>query len=220
MRVIAGRLRGSPLLAPEGETTRPITDRVKETLFNILGHRFGMPGVVPEIEALDLFAGAGSFGIECLSRGAARCVFVERDRKALTALRANLKKLRIENETQVIAENAWTMRLPVAQAAAGFGLVFVDPPYRDVAATLRVVDLLDRIAPRLAPDGFVVFRHGAATAFDASGLRLLRVVDEREFGGMRVLLLAHRETSSSEAPSEPSINEKLSHSDGGPVPQP
>lgn len=192
MRVIAGRLRGSPLLAPEGVTTRPITDRVKEALFNILGHRLGLPGEIPNIEVLDLFAGAGSFGIECLSRGARRCAFVERDRRALASLRQNVQKLHLDGEADILAENAWTMRLPRARDAAGFGLAFVDPPYRDVAESLRLHDLLERVAARLSPEGVLVFRHGAASLFSDGDLRSLRTADDREFGGMRVLLLVKR----------------------------
>ena len=86
MRVIAGTARGRPLVAPRGAHTRPITDRVKETLFGILGDR------VLDARFLDLFAGSGSVGIEALSRGAASCDFVEHDRRAVAAIRENLER--------------------------------------------------------------------------------------------------------------------------------
>ena len=191
MRVVAGRFRGSILTAPAGRRTRPITDRAKESLFNVLGHRFGSPGWLPAIAVLDLFAGTGSLGIEALSRGATSCVFVERDPRALRALRANIEKLGLAEETRVLTDSAWTMRMPPAEPD-GYSLIFVDPPYRDVADTLRMQDLFERTAPRLAADGLIAFRHELNTEFPVDELRTLESVDERHFGLMRVLLLARR----------------------------
>jgi len=188
MRVIAGRFRGIALQTPPGRQTRPMTDRVKESLFNILGHRLGTPGGIPPIDVLDLFAGTGALGIEALSRGARSCRFVERDRRALAALRANLGKLRLMDVTRVATGNAWTMRIPPAPHD-GYGLAFVDPPYREVENPLRAVDLLERLAPRLSAEGVAVFRSSAAIELPVHPLRGLRCVDERTFGTMRVVLL-------------------------------
>jgi 16S rRNA (guanine966-N2)-methyltransferase len=189
MRVIAGRLRGSLLAVPPEGQTRPITDRVKESLFNLLGHRLGLPGVLPDIAVLDLFAGSGALGIECLSRGASSCLFVERDRRALRVLAANLEKLKLNEAARTTNANAWTMRIPPA-APDGYGLIFVDPPYRDVADPQRAIDLLERAGVRLSQEGVLVFRHARSTGFSTEPLQSVRCVDERTFGGMRVLLLA------------------------------
>ena len=86
MRVVAGELGGRKLVAPDGDTTRPTTDKVREAVFNSLASM----GVVEDAVVVDLYAGSGAMGIEALSRGAARCTFVERDRDALRALRANI----------------------------------------------------------------------------------------------------------------------------------
>ena len=187
MRVIAGRFRGALLQAPPGRTTRPITDQVKESLFNILGHRLGTLAYLPEFPVLDLFAGSGALGLESLSRGAASCVFVEHDRAAVKALRANIAKLRVGETARLAIENAWTLRLPPA-AGAGYGLVFVDPPYRAAEDTRRALDLLERIAPRVAEGGIVVFRNSALSPPIPDQPMGLRPVDERLFGKMRVLL--------------------------------
>ena len=200
MRVVAGSLRGSVLEAPAGQHTRPITDRVKESLFNVLGHRLGMPGVLPDIAVLDLFAGSGALGIECLSRGARSCLFVERDRRTLRVLRANIEKLRLSNVARIAAENAWAMRIP-ASADEGYGLIFVDPPYRDVADTQRTIDLLERVAVRLSAGGLVVFRLGTSQEFSAEASRSLCCVDDRVFGGMRILLL-QRSDAADQRPAE------------------
>jgi 16S rRNA (guanine966-N2)-methyltransferase len=189
MRVIAGKLRGAVLQAPPGTDTRPITDRVKESLFNILGHRFGRPGFLPDIEVLDLFAGSGSLGVESLSRGARSCVFVERDRRALRVLRANIDRLGLSEVAQILTDNAWTMRIPHG-TAEGYGLIFVDPPYRDASDPLRLLPLLQRLAPRLSQDGLLVLRQSASATPVTGELHSLSIADERTFGRMRVLLLA------------------------------
>jgi len=190
MRVIAGTFRGRSLDAPSGRVTRPITDRVKETLFNILGHRLGLPGELPAVAVLDVFAGPGSLGIEALSRGAQSCTFVERDRAALRSLRQNIRTLGLEHACTILADNAWTLRWP--RPTGGFQLVFIDPPYRTAHDPLRVLDLLERLAGSLAPDGLVVYRHESAGPRPADEPPSLRVVDERVIGRMRLVFLAPR----------------------------
>ena len=188
MRVIAGEFRGRSLATPAGRTTRPITDRVKETLFNLLGHLFALPGSLPGFAVLDLFSGPGSMGIESLSRGAGGCTFVERDRRALKCLRQNIQTLGLERVSTVLADNAWTMR--VVAPVGGFGVMFVDPPYRDADDPLRVVDLLERLAPGLADNGVLVFRQDVRSIPPPVGeLPGLRQLDERRCGLMRLLLL-------------------------------
>lgn len=192
MRVIAGRFRGRLLSSPDGKRTRPITDRVKETLFNILGTRFALPGHLPPFDVLDVFAGTGGLGIEALSRGARSCVFVERDRAALGALRDNINALRIHATCTVLSENAWAMRLP--RVADGFGLVFLDPPYRDVSDTTRLADLLDRLSRALADDGVIVLRYEVGLLRDFPGALVpsLIVADQRQIGRMGLMLFARR----------------------------
>ncbi len=187
MRVIAGRFRGASLIAPAGHTTRPITDRVKEALFSMLGSRFGTLGELPAFDVLDLFAGSGALGLEALSRGARSCLFVERDRTALRTLRQNVAALKLGPAARIVPENAWTLRLP--PSADGYGLIFVDPPYREVEAESRVASLLERTAPRLAADGLLVFRHGVFTPFAPAGIPGLRVLLERRYGKMQLWLL-------------------------------
>lgn len=123
MRVISGSARGRKLQAPPGRGTRPITDRAKEGIFNMIESLGG----VAEAVVVDLYAGSGSFGIECLSRGAAHVVFVERDRRAIAALDANLATLGFADRATVLSEpvSAALPALPPADIA------FCDPPYVD-----------------------------------------------------------------------------------------
>jgi len=136
MRVIAGELGGRRLVTPGGTSTRPTTDRVREAVFNSLASA----GVLDGALVVDLFAGSGAVGIEALSRGAARCVFVERDRSALRALEENLDALDLRDRAEVIGSDAMA-------TVRGFDadIVFADPPY-DFD---RWDELLDRVAADL-----------------------------------------------------------------------
>jgi 16S rRNA (guanine966-N2)-methyltransferase len=120
MRVVAGELGGRRLVTPDGTSTRPTTDRVREAVFNSLGSAGVLDGAI----VVDLFAGSGAIGIEALSRGAARCVFVERDRNALRALDENLDALDLRGRSKVVAADASS-----AAATIDADIVFADPPY-------------------------------------------------------------------------------------------
>ena len=168
MRVIAGVARGQPLVAPRDRGTRPITDRVKETLFAILGER------VPDARVLDLYAGSGAIGIEALSRGAANATFVEQARSALFSLRANLERTRLADLADVVPLDV--ERYLAAPGHGPWDLVFLDPPYevRDIVAPLRAVE------PHLAPDAMVVIKHFWRTEVpEVAGLQPVR---QRRFG--------------------------------------
>ena len=121
MRVISGEFGGRKLVTPEGLDTRPTTDKVRQAVFNSLDSM----GVVEGATVCDLYAGSGSLGIEALSRGALNCVFVERDRAALAALRANLVAFGLKDRTTVVASDA----LAYAPGITGVDIAFVDPPY-------------------------------------------------------------------------------------------
>jgi 16S rRNA (guanine966-N2)-methyltransferase len=170
MRVIAGSARGVPLTAPRDRATRPITDRVKETLFGILGDR--VPGAI----VADLYAGSGAIGIEALSRGAVHADFVEHGRPALVALRANLERTGLVAAAAVHATRVERF-LDGAPAPAGrWTIAVLDPPYetRDIVAPLRA------LAPRLAPGATVVVKAFWRTEVPAP--EGLTVVRERRFG--------------------------------------
>lgn len=121
MRVVAGSLRGRRIVGPDNDTTRPTTDKVREAVFNALGSL----GVLDGARVLDLCAGSGAMGIEALSRGAASCMFVETDRAALVALRANIEALQLAERSVVVAADA----LSRTGDKGEFDLVIADPPY-------------------------------------------------------------------------------------------
>jgi 16S rRNA (guanine966-N2)-methyltransferase len=148
MRVVAGTLRGRPIVAPEGEGTRPTTDRAREATFNSLVSL----GAVEDAKVIDLFAGSGAMGIEALSRGAASCAFLERDRKALDSIRHNIKTLQLADNTTVVSGDVMTNVV----ALRNVDLVLADPPY-DFD---RWVDLLTVLNLVIAPGGVVVTESG------------------------------------------------------------
>ncbi|MBC7106363.1 MAG: 16S rRNA (guanine(966)-N(2))-methyltransferase RsmD [Firmicutes bacterium] len=168
MRVIAGSARGRPLKAPRGRAVRPTSARTREALFNILG------GLVPGSRFLDLFAGSGAVGIEALSRGAALAVFVERDPRAVRALRENLARTRLEDRAEVLFLDAAPALRLLGHRGRAFELVFADPPYGS-GFPGPLLDLLVR-ENLLAPAGLVILETGKRTPLpeSAGGLRLLR----------------------------------------------
>ena len=121
MRVVAGTLRGRPIVAPPGSATRPTTDRVREAMFNALESL----GVIDDASVVDLYAGSGALGIEALSRGARSCTFVERDRDALRSIRTNIDKLGLDDRTKVSAGDVLTTIGTLREV----DLILVDPPY-------------------------------------------------------------------------------------------
>ena len=137
MRVVAGAFKGRRLHAPKGTGTRPTADRVREALFSILGDVSGA-------RVLDLYAGSGALGIEALSRGAASALFVERDRRALAALRRNLDALGADAEVR--SQDALRF---IAQPEGVFDLVFCDPPYDEAS---RVAVALSETLPAMLED--------------------------------------------------------------------
>ena len=151
VRVIAGVHRGRRLGVPDLPGLRPTSDRARETLFNILSP------VIRGARVLDVFAGSGAFGIEALSRGAQTAVFVERDRRALRAIRENLEACDLGEDAEVVAA-PWEVGLS-ALAAAGsrFDVAFFDPPYDWGGAHTCLVEL--EAGSLLEPDGRAIIEH-------------------------------------------------------------
>lgn len=167
MRIIAGTCKGRTLKAPSWEGLRPTSDRLRETLFNIVSAR------VPGAAVLDVCAGTGAVGIEALSRGAARAVFVERDARAVALIRENLGRCGVEGRYAIRRGQAETV-LAAPDPDGPFDLVVLDPPY-DVPA---IDALVARAAGQLAPGGLLVLEHAwRRTPPDtAPGVRRVRTV--------------------------------------------
>ena len=187
MRIIAGEFRGRNLLPPVGEVTRPITDRAKQSLFDV---------ITPLIEGArvyDCFAGTGSMGLECLSRGAKFVTFFEADRPALTRLSQNIMAVRAGERSRVIPGDLFrwferTNTRPGTAGEIGADLVFLDPPYKFL--TERPDELLQLTLhltrAHLPAGATVVFRHDVKDKLDLPNLERY---DAREYGDMAIELL-------------------------------
>ena len=183
MRIIAGEFRGRKLLSPESDTTRPITDRVKQSLFDI---------VAPDIPGhlvCDCFSGTGSMGLESLSRGARQVLFFEADRSALRQLNQNIATLAVQNRARIIPGDLFRWFAQVAPPEADrAAIIFLDPPYRFVVQRSdEIRRLIARmISHHLASDGYIVFRHESK---DNLALTHLDEFDRREYGNMTLRFL-------------------------------
>lgn len=154
MRVIAGKFRSRPLTAPKGLDTRPTSDRLRETLFNVLAPR--VSGSI----FLDLYAGSGAVGIEALSRGAQQVTFVENAEPALRAIRANLSALNIFGGYALEAHSAAAAIKRLASAGLAVNLIFLDPPYADTSEYESTLNLLGNECQQLlAPNAVVIAEH-------------------------------------------------------------
>ena len=183
MRLVAGRFKGRVLAAPEGMTTRPTADRVRESLFNILAH--GEPEL-RGARVADVFAGSGALGLEALSRGAAHVTFFESAPSAQMVIAANLKKLGCESEATLIRQDA----LKPPKAIAPCQVLLLDPPYKTGLATPALQALSAQ--GWIAPDARIVVEVAAAEDF-VSPLPGFAVVDVRKYGAARLAFLAASE---------------------------
>ncbi len=168
MRIIAGSARSRRLVAPPGTTTRPMTDRVRESLFSSIA------AWIPDSVVLDLYAGSGSMGLEALSRGAAEVTFVERDRNALAALRTNIETVGLGGTVIAADVDAYLDR-----ASGACDVAFVDPPY---AVTLpSLVEMMEKLSPVMA-QGAIAIVHRRAGEKPPQQIADLEFVDERAYG--------------------------------------
>ncbi|MCK6534322.1 MAG: 16S rRNA (guanine(966)-N(2))-methyltransferase RsmD [Polyangiaceae bacterium] len=181
MRVVGGRLGGRVLRAPKGDATRPTTDRVRESLFQILGDLAGA-------RALDLYAGTGALGIEALSRGASFAGFVEARRASAAVLRENLEALGLTGESRVVVSTV-ERAAPSLRGCGPFDLIFADPPWADMPAALRAVGRLVS-ALELADGCRLVVEHSAREPLALPSGLLLHPCDARQWGDTAVSMFS------------------------------
>ena len=171
MRIIAGEARGRRLYAPAGEDTRPTSDRVRESLFNILGRR------VLDARVLDLFCGSGALSFEAVSRGAQSAVLIDADSKAVRTARSNAQALDMQRQVRVYRNDYQSACRILLRKNAVFDLVFVDPPY----AQGLYASALQAVAPLLADGALIVCEHASHQPLEAVLAGLTRT-DLRTYG--------------------------------------
>lgn len=173
MRVIGGSCRGKRLHAPKGGPARPTSDRVRESLFDILGN-------VRDLAFLDLCAGTGAVGIEALSRGAARAVFVEQDRRMAEILGRNVAECGLREVSEILETDARAGIRRLSKRGERFDRIFADPPY----AGRMTAEILREMAdwPLLGPEGLLVIQHSMREEGAGTATEHWRCMDSRRYG--------------------------------------
>ena len=184
MRIVGGRLKGRALTTPGSRAIRPTSERLRESIFDILEHRF--PGHIEGARVVDLFAGTGALAIEALSRGARFALFVDNGAEARALLRANVEALALGGVTRIWRADA--TRLGAAPAGGRFALAFLDPPYGQSLAAPALAALVE--GGWLEPNALLVVEEDAKADI-AAPTGLVRV-DERVYGDTKIAILQAR----------------------------
>ena len=175
------------LFSPKGGISRPITDRIKESLFNVLWN-YGLPeGKI----AADLFCGVGSLGLETLSRGAVFVTFVEKDPKIAAVLKKNIEKADFVKKSKVIIADAFKIGAPERPDGQKYDVIFVDPPYRLTAEADEnspLSGLMTILTEQLSPNGILIVRVEEHTQLQQQYGRL-QTIDKRHWGSMLITIL-------------------------------
>jgi len=184
MRIVSGRLRGRNIATPAGRNTRPTSDQTRESIFNILKHAEWSPDLDGAIVA-DIFAGSGALGLEAVSRGAEFCLFVETEPKARAAIRANIDKMGLADDTRLHRYDATKLKVAPGNLRGKFTHIFMDPPYnkglwKPVLSRLKQQDLL-------AEGGVIILEESREAEIDPRGFEILA---DKTWGAARVLFLA------------------------------
>ena len=166
MRVISGKARGLKLNTPKNEDVRPTTDRVKESLFNIIN------SYVMDSNVLDLFAGSGNLGIEAISNGAKKCVFVDNNHQCIKVIHENIKELKIEDKSTFIESDYRKALEMFKDKGYVFDIIFVDPPYREHI----LLEILETVRDNglLSSSGIIILEYNYEYSNEIEGYILLK----------------------------------------------
>jgi 16S rRNA (guanine966-N2)-methyltransferase len=180
MRIITGKFKGRTLNSPRGMETRPATDRVKTTIFNMLQNRIAISG----IDVLDLFAGTGSLGFESLSRGAKHVVFVDDQEDSLDVIEENAESLECIQQCAIMRDDALNF---ISRWKEQFGLIFADPPYAYEHTHSIPMKIFEK--QMLRTSGYLIIEHSKKLDFPESAL--YQIVQRKEFGNTHVSFFIH-----------------------------
>ena len=182
MRIIAGKLRGSILYMPKDKSTRPLKDLVKESIFNLLTHSKKISLQFKKSNILDLYAGTGSFGLECLSRQVKRVYFVEKDKDVIEILKKNINKFKLKDKTKIFANDVFDLIEKKNFLDSKFHLIFFDPPFKNT----NIEKLIELIASRslLKKNGIIVLHRNKNTIEKLPNY--FKIIDERIYGISRI----------------------------------
>ena len=184
MRIISGNFKGKKISIPIDTNTRPLRDMVKESIFNLIQHSNKIEVKINNSNILDLFSGTGSFGLECLSRGAKKVTFVENYTQVLKILKKNIKILNIAENCKIIEHDCFKFLEDNKELKNNFDIIFIDPPYKEK----KINTILDTIKKNniLNSNGIVIIhRHKKE---DVQIGKDLKVLDERTYGISKIII--------------------------------
>jgi len=182
MRIISGIFKGKKIFEPKDASTRPLKDLTKESIFNIIVHSNKLKLDIKKSFVLDLFSGVGSFGIECISRGAKHVTFVENYNGVLPILKKNLSSLKIDEKYQVVEQNIFN-GINLKNSINSFDIIFLDPPYKEK----NLKKILDNISSeKLIKDNGVIIIHRHKNEKDQLSENL-KIVEEKKYGISKII---------------------------------
>ena len=184
MRIISGNFKGKKILQPKDNLTRPLKDLTKESIFNIINHSKKINLNFKNLIVLDLFSGVGSFGIECLSRGAKHVVFYENYNGVLTILKKNLKSLKSLSNFKIVENDIYSQNA-FLNLGTKFNIIFLDPPYKDK----NLETLLSKIknSNMIHKDGIIILHRHKNDKIELPDN--FKIIEEREYGISKILFL-------------------------------
>jgi len=182
MRIISGIFKGKKIFEPKDASTRPLKDLTKESIFNIIVHSNKLKIDIKNSFVLDLFSGVGSFGIECISRGAKHVTFIENYNGVLPILKKNLSSLKIDEKYQVIEQNILD-GINLKNSINAFDIIFLDPPYKEK----NLKKILDNISSeKLMKDNGVIIIHRHKNEKDQLSENL-KIIEEKKYGISKII---------------------------------
>ena len=184
MRIIGGNFKGKKILLPSDKNTRPLRDLVKESIFNLLNHSNKLNFEMEDSEILVLFSGTGSFGLECISRGAHNVTFVENYTEILKILKKNISNLNVNKYSEIIEENCFNYIESNNLHQNKFNLIFIDPPFKEE----KINYLIDTIKESkiLRQNGILILHRHKKDNIEIS--KNLKILDQRNYGLSKIIL--------------------------------
>ena len=183
MRIIAGKLRGSTLYLSKNKNIRPLKDLTRESVFNLLTHSKKIAFQLEKSNVLDLYAGTGSFGLECLSRQANYVYFIEKEKAAIEILEKNIEKLKLKNKTKIFSNDVFTLIEKQNIFVSQFHLIFCDPPFKNT----NIEKLIELVFNRnlLQKNGIIIIHRNKNTKEKLPDY--FKILDERMYGMSKII---------------------------------
>lgn len=184
MRIITGNLKGKKILFPKDKSTRPLRDMVKESIFNLIENSNKYSLKVDQSNILDLFAGSGSFGFECISRGAKKVAFFENYYKTLKILKRNILDLKLEDKCDVFEKDCFNFFQSTQISNIKYNIIFLDPPYKEKKINILLERILDKKI--LASKGIIIIHRHRKDDLIIS--KKFKILDTRLYGISKIMI--------------------------------